>query len=111
MLEGSEKWGALESANALILPSHQENFGMVVAEACSVKTPVLLSNKVNLWREIESSNAGYVAEDNLEGVSSLLDRWKEGLPAKVGDNAYSCFQEKLHVDRAAERVIEIIRGL
>jgi len=111
MLEGAEKWGALESANALILPSHQENFGMVVAEACSVKTPVLLTNKVNLWREIESSNAGYVAEDNLEGISSLLDRWKEGLPNKLGNNAYTCFQEKLHVDRAAERVIEIIRGL
>jgi glycosyltransferase involved in cell wall biosynthesis len=111
MLEGAEKWGALKSANALILPSHQENFGMVVAEACSVKTPVLLTNKVNLWREIESSNAGYVAEDCLEGISSLLDRWKEGLPDKLGNNAYACFQKKLHVDRAAERVIEIIRGL
>jgi glycosyltransferase involved in cell wall biosynthesis len=111
MLEGAEKWGALKSANALILPSHQENFGMVVAEACSVKTPVLLTNKVNLWREIESSNAGYVAEDNHEGISTLLDRWKEGLPDKLGNNAYTCFREKLHVDRAAERVIEIIRGL
>ena len=111
MLEGAEKWGALKSANALILPSHQENFGMVVAEACSVKTPVLLTNKVNLWHEIESSNAGYVAKDNLEGISSLLDRWKDGLPDKLGNNAYTCFQEKLHVDRAAESVIEIIRGL
>jgi glycosyltransferase involved in cell wall biosynthesis len=111
MLEGKEKWGALKSADALILPSHQENFGMVVAEACSVKTPVLLTNKVNLWREIESANAGYVAEDSLEGISSLLDRWKEGLPDELGNNAYNCFQEKLHVDRAAERVIEIIRGL
>jgi hypothetical protein len=52
-----------------------------------------------------------VAEDNHEGISSLLDRWKEGLPDKLGNNAYTCFQEKLHVDRAAERVIEIIRGL
>jgi glycosyltransferase involved in cell wall biosynthesis len=111
MLEGPEKWGALESANALILPSHQENFGMVVAEACSVKTPVLLTNKVNLWREIESANAGYVAEDSLEGISSLLDKWKEGLPDKLGNNAYSCFQKKLHVDRAAESVIGILRGL
>jgi glycosyltransferase involved in cell wall biosynthesis len=111
MLEGTEKWGALKSANALILPSHQENFGMVVAEACSVRTPVLLTNKVNLWREIESSNAGYVAEDTHEGISSLLDRWKDGLANKLGNNAYSCFQEKLHVDRAAERVIEIIGGL
>jgi glycosyltransferase involved in cell wall biosynthesis len=36
MLEGDLKWGALRAADSLILPSHQENYGMVVAEACSV---------------------------------------------------------------------------
>ena len=52
MLRGDQKWGALRVADALILPSHQENFGMVVAEALAVGTPVLLTDKVNLWREV-----------------------------------------------------------
>jgi len=30
---GDLKWGALRAADSLILPSHQENFGMVIAEA------------------------------------------------------------------------------
>ena len=41
MLEGREN-GALGRADALILPSHQENYGMVVAEALSVGLPTYI---------------------------------------------------------------------
>ena len=68
MLEGDLKWGALRAADSLILPSHQENFGMVIAEALSVGTPVLLTDKVNLWREVMDSNAGIVANDDQAGI-------------------------------------------
>ena len=33
---------------------------MVVAEACSVGLPVYLTDKVNLWREINDFQAGMV---------------------------------------------------
>jgi hypothetical protein len=33
MLRGDLKWGALCAAEVIVLPSHQENFGIVVAEA------------------------------------------------------------------------------
>jgi len=54
MLSGDSKWGAYHCADAFILPSHQENFGIVVAEALSCNVPVLISNKVNIWREIQA---------------------------------------------------------
>src|SRR5439155_18412891 len=60
MLDGEIKAGALVAADAFILPSHQENFGMAVAEALSVGLPVLISNRVNNWRELEEDHAGYV---------------------------------------------------
>ena len=41
MLQGDLKWGAFRAADAFILPSHQENFGIVVAEALSANLPVL----------------------------------------------------------------------
>jgi len=111
MIEGEEKWGALSAAEALILPSHQENFGMVVAEACSVGTPVLLTDKVNLWREIEQSGAGCVASDDEAGISSLLGQWTAGIPRQWAVGAYRCFEEKLHVREAAKRIMGIATEL
>ncbi len=75
MLKDDVKWGAFRSAQALLLPSHQENFGFVVAEAMACSTPVLISNKVNIWREVQSASAGLVEPDTLEGTRSLIRRF------------------------------------
>ncbi len=40
MLQGAAKYGAFRAAEAFVLPSHQENFGIVVAEALACGTPV-----------------------------------------------------------------------
>ncbi|MEO7932989.1 MAG: glycosyltransferase [Chthoniobacterales bacterium] len=75
MLAGDAKWGALYGADAFVLPSHQENFGLAVAEALACSTPVLISRKVNIWREITEAGGGY-AEDNTEtGTQNLLTRF------------------------------------
>ena len=75
MLQGDLKWGAFYNAEAFVLPSHQENFGIAVAEALGCGRPVLISDKVNIWREVEEGNAGLVAADTLEGTIQLLSRW------------------------------------
>ena len=75
MLKGDVKWGAFRNAQALILPSHQENFGFVVAEAMACATPVLVSSKVNIWREIEVSQSGLVEPDTLDGTRNLIRRF------------------------------------
>jgi len=38
--------------------------------ACSA--PVLISNKVNIWREVQAARAGLVEPDTLEGTRNLL---------------------------------------
>lgn len=76
MITGDVKWGALRAAETFVLPSHQENFGIAVAEALSCGTPVLISDKVNIWREIEADSSGLVEPDDLAGTSRLLTRWR-----------------------------------
>lgn len=75
MLHGDAKWGALYASEALVLPSHQENFGIVVAEALGCGVPALVSDKVNIWREVEADGAGLVAPDDAAGTDALLARW------------------------------------
>ena len=75
MLTGEAKWGAFYGCEAFVLPSHQENFGIAVAEALACSKPVLISNQVNIWREIDNAAGGLVEDDTLPGTQRLLERW------------------------------------
>lgn len=75
MLTGEAKWGAFYGCSAFVLPSHQENFGIALVEALACCKPVLISNQVNIWREINETGGGFVAMDTLLGTKQLLERW------------------------------------
>ncbi len=80
MLSGDLKWSAFRAAEAFLLPSHQENFGVSVVEALASGCPVLISDKVNIWREISSDQAGLVENDDLPEPSACSN---SGLPWKL----------------------------
>jgi glycosyltransferase involved in cell wall biosynthesis len=104
MLKGDVKWGAFRSGAALILPSHQENFGFVVAEAMACSTPVLVSDKVNIWREVEASGSGLVEPDTLDGTRNLIRRFHALSPAErdaMSRNARSGFLKYFDIEVTA----------
>jgi glycosyltransferase involved in cell wall biosynthesis len=107
------KWAALEAADALVLPSHQENFGYVVAEALAVGTPVLISERVNLWREVVADGAGLAAADDLAGTRQLLEAYREWTPEKrksFSMAATRSFHARFQIEAAARRQIEVLGG-
>lgn len=111
MLEGPMKQGAFANAEAFVLPSHQENFGISVVEALATSVPVLISNRVNIWREIEADRAGYVESDDLAGTTRLLQRWIGTAPAEremVRQNARRCFEQRFEIDRAVDSLLQIL---
>ena len=111
MLEGSMKQGAFANAEAFVLPSHQENFGISVVEALAASVPVLVSNRVNIWREIEADRAGYAESDDLAGTTRLLQRWIDTAPAEremVRQNARRCFEQRFEIDRAVDSLLQIL---
>lgn len=112
MLLGDNKWGAYFAADVFCLPSHQENFGIVVAEALACGKPVLISNKVNIWREIETHEAGIVRDDTLEGTEQMLQRWLELSDSEnlqMALRARNIFTERFEIGRAAKDLISIIQ--
>jgi len=103
---GSIKWSALSGAVALVLPSHQENFGMVVAEALSVGTPVCLTRQVNIWREIVAAQAGWAEDDTSEGILRLLTAMETSLSsassaAVLRDQAVACYRKNFCMNELA----------
>ncbi|CAN5388196.1 glycosyltransferase [soil metagenome] len=111
MLSGNAKQGALRGAEAFVLPSHQENFGVAVAEALAVGTPVLVSNRVNIWREIEEDGAGLVAPDDEEGTADLLAHWQAMRPADqevMRKRALACFHRRFRMSGVAERFERVL---
>lgn len=111
LVSADVKWGAFRSAEAFILPSHQENFGVAIAEALACGLPVLISRRVNIWREIEADGAGFVAEDTLEGSRGLLQKWIATPPDErraMSERAVACFTSRYTVEQSA---ISLIEGL
>lgn len=111
MLQADLKWGAFYASEVFCLSSHQENFGIVVAEALACGKPVLISNKVNIWREIEADKAGFVDTDTVDGTLRNLMRWLS-LSAQeydaMSERAVATFKSRFHIDEAAQRLMEIV---
>jgi glycosyltransferase involved in cell wall biosynthesis len=114
LLTGGMKWAAFRAADVFALTSHQENFGIAVAEAMACGLPVLLSNQVNIWREIAEDGAGLVENDNDAGARALLDRWmaldeisRTGMRA----NAIRCFETRFDVRHTAVRLAATFEAL
>jgi len=76
MLRGRGKLAAFRDAEMFVLPSYTENFGISVLEAMACGVPVVISDKVNIWREVKNGNAGLVvstkADDFAESMEKLL---------------------------------------
>ncbi len=77
MLEGADKWMALSGSDIFVLPSFSENFGVSVVEAAACGLPVVISDRVNLWRDFVEAGAGVVAPPTAAAfarqVQELLD--------------------------------------
>lgn len=111
MLRGADKWGAFYSAEAFVLPSHQENFGIAVAEALGCGLPVLISDKVNIWREVAAAGAGLVAPDTLQGTTSLLRNWLDMTDEQrrlMGECARALFHRRYTVDAMAKDLLDVV---
>ena len=61
MVTGADKRMILGGSDIFVLPSQSENFGIAVVEAAACGIPVVISDRINLWREFQQADAALVA--------------------------------------------------
>ena len=111
-LYGIRKWAAFKSAELFVLASHQENFGIVIAEALAMGIPVCTTTAVNIWREVDEEGAGIVCDDSVTALSVALKKWSALSPnerAAFGSRARSCFERHFEIDSAARKLVSAIQ--
>lgn len=104
-LRGPLKWGAFYGSQAFILPSHQENFGIAVADALACGVIPLISDKVNIARDIAKDGAGWMEPDTLEGTARLIAGFQCASPEELKirrRRALDCYQSRYALNDAAE---------
>ena len=116
LVTGDVKWGALRASDVFVLPSHQDNHSVAMAEALACGVPVLISDKVYIWPEIIADGAGLVGADTVEGMYELIARWFKLSPheqALMKSRALRCFERRFDACFAASslaRVIEAVKA-
>jgi glycosyltransferase involved in cell wall biosynthesis len=113
MQTGNLKWGAFHAADVFVLPSHSENFGVVVAEALASGLPVLITDKVNIWRQIKEDGAAIVKPDTVDGTVSLLQAWLDlstNEQSHMRERARACFEKRFAIRQTVRMLLDIIRA-
>tara|TARA_B100000989_G_scaffold288883_1_gene260064 strand:+ start:551 stop:1714 length:1164 start_codon:yes stop_codon:yes gene_type:complete len=111
MLKGELKWSAFRASELFCLPSYGENFGIVVAEALGCGLPVAISNKVNIYKKIESGKSGIIFNNNPKGLNEALKLWLSLSPDKkleMSQNAINTFNNEFNLENISKNFLKII---
>lgn len=72
MVSGAEKLSLYSMADILALPTSQENFGLVIAEALASGTPVVTTRGTDIWPELESGEGTLLVERTAPAFADAL---------------------------------------
>lgn len=72
MVKGNEKLSLYRNADIFVLPTHQENFGLVLIEALACNTPVLTSYEVDIWKDIQHGGA-VIVNNNPDELAEKIE--------------------------------------
>jgi glycosyltransferase involved in cell wall biosynthesis len=70
-VHAAEKQSLYESADLFVLPSHNENFGLVVAEALAAGLPVVTTTGTP-WGELPQRGCGWICEPSGASLTKVL---------------------------------------
>ncbi len=115
MLSEEDKRSAMVDAKLFVLMSYTENFGVSILESLACGTPVLISDRVNIWRQIAEARAGEVVSCKPEAISQMMNQMLNSpeLLAQMKENGRRLVREQFDWASVArlqeETYLEVLR--
>jgi glycosyltransferase involved in cell wall biosynthesis len=110
---GSRRWTLFDAADAFILPSHSENFGIVVAEAMARGCPPIVTEAVQIGEQLRDHNCGVVVKPDpaiiAEAIRSLCEA--VGRRQQLGVNARNYCEQNFSWAGVAEQVLKMYQSV
>lgn len=110
---GDERLAVLRDADVWVLPSYMENFGVAVVEALACGLPVVVSDRVHIWRKIQEARAGLVVNCSVAALVEAIGRLLEDkeLRMSLGRQARHLAAEQFGWDRVAAQYTDLYEKL
>lgn len=111
-VQPAERWALFDGATALVLPSHSENFGIVVAEAMARGCPALVSDAVHAGEHVRAASAGHVFARDPAAIAASLNAvlTDPSARARLGDAGRRYASANLTWDHVARQLLAMYRS-
>jgi glycosyltransferase involved in cell wall biosynthesis len=112
-LLGESKLAAFRDVDLFVLPSYQENFGMAVLEAMGCGLPVVVSNGVYLYREIQRAGAGLVVDGDPAGLAEAIEVLLRDatLRTRMGEAGRRLVRDRFSAEHVADQMRSVYQNI
>ena len=111
--QGDAKWGLYRNADLVILPSHSENFGLVVGEALACGVPVI-ATRGTPWEDLNTSRCGWWVPLGVEPLANGLRQammMADTERIELGRRGRELVRAKYSWSRVAEQMYAVYRWM
>jgi len=108
-LSGDALIQKIRSLDYLVLPSHTENFGMVVPESLMLGVPVIAS-KYTPWEELNTHNCGWWVNNDVDSLTETIKKaisTPESVRIEMGKRGQELIKNNYSIEVVAQKMAQL----
>jgi glycosyltransferase involved in cell wall biosynthesis len=99
-----------ENADVVVVPSHRENFGMVVAEALAHRLPVIASTGTP-WKRLQEMGCGLWVNNDAQSLATAIQQIRHMPRTEMGSKGQTWMRKDFSWQSRAEDTIQLYHDL